>query len=102
MGAKRRQFSREFKVEAVRLATNGEKRPEQVARELGIRADVLRSWIRQSEGRAGLLDGDVFPGNGNLTSKDEEIRALRRELDVVRQERDFLKKAAAYFAKGSR
>jgi len=44
----------------------------------------------------------VFPGNGKLTSKDEEIRALRRQLEEVKQERDFLKKAAAYFAKGSR
>jgi transposase len=102
MGEKRRQFSREFKVEAVRLATSGEKKLEQVARDLGIRPDTLRAWKRQSEGRAGLAEGDVFPGNGNLTSRDEEIRALRRELDVVRQERDFLKKAAAYFAKGSR
>jgi transposase len=44
----------------------------------------------------------VFPGNGKLTSKDEEIRTLRRQLEEVKQERDFLKKAAAYFAKGSR
>jgi transposase len=102
MAQKRRQFTREFKVEAVRLATSGEKKLEHVARDVGIRPDMLRAWKRQSEGRAGLSEGDVFPGNGNLTSKDEEIRALRRELDVVKQERDFLKKAAAYFAKESR
>jgi transposase len=46
--------------------------------------------------------GDVFPGNGKRTTKDEELAALRRELEMVKQERDFLKKAAAYFAKGSR
>lgn len=102
MGEKRRQFTREFKLEAVRLASGGEKTPEQVARELGIRGDMVRSWMKQVEGRAGSECKDVFPGNGKLTSKDEEIRALRRELEVVKQERDFLKKAAAYFAKGSR
>jgi transposase len=49
-----------------------------------------------------MSPSDVFPGNGKLATKDEELRALRRELEVVKQERDFLKKAAAYFAKGSR
>lgn len=102
MAEKRRQFTREFKLEAVRLATSGEKKLEHVARDLGVRADMLRAWKRQAEGRAGLSSSEVFPGNGKLVSKDEEIRALRRELDMVKQERDFLKKAAAYFAKGSR
>lgn len=102
MAQKRRQFTSEFKVEAVRLATSGEKTVAQVARELGVRPDMLQAWKRQSEGQVGLSASDVFPGNGKLSSRDEEIRALRRELDVVRQERDFLKKAAAYFAKGSR
>lgn len=102
MAGKRRQFTREFKLEAVRLATSGEKPLEQVARDLGVRADTLRNWKKQAEGRAGLASTDVFPGNGKLTSKDEEIRALRRELELVKQERDFLKKAAAYFAKESR
>lgn len=102
MASKRRQFTQEFKLEAVRLASSGEKRPEQVARELGVRSDLLRSWMRQAEGSAGLAAKDIFPGNGKLASRDEEIRALRRELEVVKQERDFLKKAAAYFANGSR
>ena len=102
MATKRRQFTQEFKLEAVRLATSGEKPLEQVARELGIRAEMLKGWKRQAEGRAGLSAAEVFPGNGKLTSKDEEIRTLRRQLEEVTQERDFLKKAAAYFAKGSR
>ena len=63
---------------------------------------MLQAWTRQAEGQAGLSSSDAFPGNGKLTTKDEELRALRRELEVVKQERDFLKKAAAYFAKGSR
>ena len=102
MAEKRRQYTREYKLDAVRLATSGEKKPSQVARELGIRGDVLQAWTRQVEGQAGLSPSDVFPGNGKQATKDEEIRTLRRELEAVRQERDFLKKAAAYFAKGSR
>jgi transposase len=102
MAEKRRQFTREFKLEAVRLISSGERKVEELARDLGVRADILRGWKKQAEGRAGLKNDDVFPGNGKLTSKDEEIRALRRELEEVKQERDFLKKAATYFAKGSR
>jgi transposase-like protein len=102
MAGKRRQFTREFKLEAVRMVTSGERKVEDLARDLGVRADILRGWQKQAEGRAGLTNDDVFPGNGKLTSKDEEIRGLRRQLEEMTQERDFLKKAAAYFAKGSR
>jgi transposase-like protein len=102
MAGKRRQFTREFKLEAVRLITSGERKVGDLARDLGVRVSNLQDWQKQAEGRAGLTKEDVFPGNGKLTSKDEEIRALRRQLEEVKQERDFLKKAAAYFAKGSR
>jgi len=102
MAEKRRQFTREFKLEAVRMVTSGERKLEELARDLGVRPDMLRGWKKQAEGRAGLKADDVFPGNGKLTSKEEEIRTLRRELEEVKQERDFLKKAARYFAKGSR
>lgn len=98
---KRRRFTREFKAEAVRQATEGGKSSSQVARELGIRPDMLRTWRRQAEGRAGLSGEESFAGNGRASTQDEEIRRLRRELEVVRQERDFLKKAAAYFARES-
>ena len=102
MAGKRRQFTREFKLEAVRLIASGERKVEDLARDLGVRVSILRDWQKQAEGRAGLTQEDVFPGNGKLTSKEEEIRELRRQLEEVKQERDFLKKAAAYFAKGSR
>lgn len=102
MAEKRRQFTREFKLETVRLLTSGERKIDELARDLGVRVDLLKDWKKQAEGRAGLAKEDVFPGNGKLTSKDEEIRELRRQLEEVTQERDFLKKAAAYFAKGSR
>ncbi len=99
MATTRRQFTREFKLEAVRLAKERGKSQAQVARELGIRPDMLRAWKRQAEGRAGLTGEDVFPGNGNQPSQDEELQRLRRENERLRQERDFLKQAAAYFAK---
>lgn len=98
MATTRRQFSREFKLEAVRLAQESSKPQAQIARELGIRPDMLRSWKRQAEGRAGLAAADVFPGNGQASSQDEELRRLRRENEILRQERDFLEKATAYFA----
>ena len=100
MADKRRQFTREFKLEAVRLVVEDKRAVAEVARQLGIRADMLRSWKRQLEGRAGLSAEESFPGKGRAASADEEVRRLRREVERLRQERDFLKKAAAYFAKG--
>jgi len=63
---------------------------------------MLRQWRRQAEVRAGHRPSDVFPGNGKLMSQDDEIRRLRRELTVLREERDSLRKATAFFAKGVR
>ena len=96
----RREFSKEFKLEAVRLATSGERTLAQVARDIGVHANLLRTWKREAANTS--LANGVFPGNGKLTSQDEEIRRLRRELAIAREERDFLKKATAFFAKESR
>jgi transposase len=87
MAQQRRQYTREFKIEAVRLVVEEERPLAQVARELGIGRNLLQRWKREFEG-AGATE--AFPGNGKLTSQDEEIRRLRRELEQVRQERDFL------------
>ena len=91
----RRAFSLEFKLEAVRQVVEGGRPLTQVARELKIQPDQLRDWRRKFEGT-----GAVKPAPRN-ESLEEETRRLRTELEVVRQERDFLKKAAAFFAKGS-
>ena len=99
MARERRQFSAEYKREAVRLVEDGRSVLD-VARSLGIRADMLRKWRRQLTGAADATE--AFPGHGKLTSQDEEIRRLRRELEVARQERDFLKRATVFFAKESR
>jgi transposase len=99
---RRRRFTQEFKLEAVRLAAVGDRRVSEVARDLGISADMLRQWKRQAETRSGHSPADIFPGNGKLMSQDEEIRKLRRENAVLREERDILGKATAFFAKGVR
>jgi transposase len=99
MTRKRKRYTREFKVEALRLVRTSGKPVTQVARELGIRADLLYSWQRREKN--GALPIDAFPGNGVSTGEAEENRRLRRELERVTQERDFLKKAAAYFAQES-
>lgn len=100
MGRKRRAYSHEFKAEAIRLLRDSGRPASQVARELGVRADVLRAWKQQADGVLGLASEAAAESGGSIES--EEVRRLKRELEIVRQERDFLKKAAAYFAKESR
>ena len=104
-GRTRQQYTQEFKLEAVRLATGGAKELPAVARELGLRPDLLRQWARQAEARAGqghTAPADVFPGHGRLPSQDEEVRRLKREVARLTEERDILKKAAAFFARDTR
>ena len=96
MTRKRRRFTAEFKVEAVRLVTSSGKPLAQIARELGIGEQVLRNW-RQQAGGAG-----VHGVMGSRFAQEEEIRRLRRELLRVTEERDILKKATAFFANPSR
>jgi transposase len=72
----------------------------EVARGLGVRPDMLRKWRRQLTAAADSRE--AFPGHGQLASQDEEMRCLRREVAVLREEREILKKAAAFFAKESR
>jgi transposase len=94
----RQKFTREYKIEAVRLCADGTKSVARVAQELGIRPDQLYRWRRKFE-ESGTT---AFPGNGKISSHDEEVHRLRRELKRVTEERDFLKKATAFFAKESR
>ena len=100
--ATHRHFTQEFKLEAVRLAEGGDRSLNELARELGIRPNVLRQWRRQAEARAGRPAGEIFPGHGRLPSRDEEIRQLKREVARLTEERDILKKAAAFFARTAR
>ena len=102
MVSARRQFSTEFKIEAVRLAESSTS-PSAVARQLGVRADLLRKWRQQFRGTTRVRV--AAPGSGTetrVTSQDDEIRRLRREVAQLKEERDILKKATAFFARESR
>jgi transposase len=91
---KRKTYSREFKMEAVRLITEKGYSIAEASRNLGVEYSILRRWKVQ------LTDDaqNAFPGKGRLKAPDEELRRLKRELDRVKEERDILKKALAYFA----
>jgi transposase len=90
----KRVFTREFKLEAIALAEKGEKSIAQLERDLGLSDGLLRHWIRAHRANG----QQSFPGTGHQTEAEEEIRRLRRELEITRQERDILKKAVAIFA----
>jgi transposase len=91
-----KRYSAEFKKEAIRRAAEEGMTDKTVCDELGISTRQFRRWRDELE----LLGRDAFPGQGH--SRDEEMTALKRELSQVKKERDFLKEAAAYFAKESK
>lgn len=94
----RRRHSKEFKLEAIRLATQPGASVTETAENLGIHPSQIHTWKR-----ALRADGDqAFPGNGRLKPDDEELRKLRLELKRVREERDILKKATLFFAQEGR
>ena len=98
MKRKNRRYTREFKIEAVRLSEEDERPVAEVARQLGIHPNNLYKWRAQfaEEGE------EAFPGKGNLSSSDEELRRLRRENMRLREERDILKKAVIFFSNESK
>ena len=93
----RRKFTREFKIEAVRLIAERGVTVAQASRDLGVHGTVLRNWVK-----AFRDDPEhSFPGNGQQKPEQAEIARLKREVAKLKAERDILKKAAAYFAKDS-
>jgi transposase len=92
----RRQFSEEFKAGAVRLVLDEGKTVGAVARELDLTASALSLWVRQA--RADRTKGK----SGLMKEEREELARLRKEVRILAEERDILKKAAAFFAKQSR
>ena len=95
METNRRQYSEEFKKDAVGHSLTSEKAVIEVAQDLGIAHSNLRRWRAQYSKKGEL----AFPGNGKqrLTPQEEEIKRLKKELYDVRQEQDILKKALAIF-----
>lgn len=95
MAKVRRTYTREFKVEAVKLVTDQGYSVAEAARSLGVHATLLRSWKQALQAQ-----GDqAFPGQGNPPAVEEELRRLRADNKRLLAERDILKKAAAFFAK---
>ena len=92
---KRREFTPEFKANAVRLVRDGGKSIREVVAEFGLTETSLRDWVRRAE-----VDERRDPGGPLTTDERAELARLRREFKTVSMERDFLKKAAAFFAKG--
>ena len=90
----RKTYTREFKLQALRMLTDQGLSVAEVARRLGVGENCLRHW-RQAAREQG---GAAFPGQGNPSPADEELRRLRAEVQRLRAQRDLLKKAAAYFA----
>ncbi len=93
---RRKRFSAEFKREALRRANEDGVTDTLVAEELGFRARQLRRWRDEAKNHG----DNAFPGQGN--AHDKEMMLLKLKLAKVEQERDFLKEAAAYFAKESK
>ena len=95
---KRRKFTQEFKRQAVAMIVDQGLSVSEVARDLDVGVNLLRKWKQQLE-----AEGDqAFPGNGQLSPEQEELRRLREENRQLKMERDILKKATAFFAKESR
>ena len=93
----RRKFTREFKLEAVRLVQERGVSYAQASEDLGVHPTQLRNWVKA------LADDPQhsFPGHGQMKPEQSEIARLKREVARLKAERDILKKAAAYFAKES-
>ena len=90
------KVQREFKVEAVKLIRERGVSAAQAARDLDVHENVLRKWVTEF----GSDPVQAFPGHGQMKPEQQEIERLRREVAKLKAERDILKKAAAYFAKG--
>jgi transposase len=93
--SKRKKYSPEFKREAIELVRRSGTSCRQIGLEIGVNPNMLTRWVREADAGS----GKAFSGTG--TARDEEVARLKRELSRVTKERDFLRDAATYFAKGS-
>ena len=85
-----RKYSKSFKLDTVSMALSSDKSQAQVARDLGLKETSVYAWI-------GQYRGEVLGTNHNMTP-EQELAALKKEVVQLKQEREILKKAAAYFA----
>ena len=94
MVSRRKSFTREFKIETVKLVTDSDLTVNEVASDLDIHPNTLYRWVRQF----GENPEEAFPGKGKQTSEAEQLRLLKRDNQRLRMERDILKKAMAIFS----
>ena len=94
MMTKKREFTREFRAEAVRLVLEQKQPVTNAARDLGVSISALSKWVRQAKVEAGR-----GPAGALTTEERTELAQLRREVRTLRMEREILKKATAFFAK---
>ena len=94
----RKQYDKEFKINAVRLYEESGKLLREVEQELGVGTGCISHWRKELQDQGELS----FPRNGKLNEKDAEMARLKRELEIVKQERDILKKAVGIFSNHSK
>ena len=94
----KRRYTPEFKIEAVRLYEASGKSMRVIEQELGITAFLLGKWVQQFRDQT----PSAFPGKGKLPEKEAELQRLQREVEILRQERDILKKAVIIFSEPKR
>ncbi len=95
MSEKRKTYDKEFKLSAVKMIVDGGMSISRISRDLGVNENSLHNWKK-----AYLADQqNAFPGKGRMKPEEEELRKLKKELTIVKMERDILKKAIAFFAK---
>ena len=97
MSAKRKKYSKQFKLEAIQLYENGDKSMAQVERELGISDGALGVWRKELQEAKDKTE--TFPGNGNPPESEARLRQLERENSQLRQEKDILKKVLAIYSR---
>ena len=95
MGKRKRKYDKEFKIEAVRLASKGDRSTAEIARDLGIHPNLIYNWKE----RLAEDKDQAFPGQGHLKPEADEMRKLKRQLADIQEERDILKKALAIFSR---
>jgi transposase len=97
MSAKRKKYSKQFKLEAIQMYEDGDKSMAQVERELGITEGALGVWRKELQ--EAKDETEAFPGNGNLPESEARLRQLERENAQLRQEKDILKKVLAIYSR---
>ena len=95
---KHKKYDQEFKREAVRLLDGSEKSAREIEDDLGITRGLLNKWRRKIEDEG----TEAFPGRGHQNSEEQALRDLRKENELLRQEREILKKALAIFSSEAR